>query len=265
MKTVVNYFRLALYVYVISSTFISCSNDEFFGFDDDYYNELYNKCKSSDFLDLTSIDLNNLSNSDLSVITQAINRMGIITPEGTIGSLPSHNNFNLSDNLFNIIVGLFNKTNTLVSNRNDHKRKKNTNRETDVILDCFVISLSNYGHGAPSYDEIASICSKKDPNWRRHGVLEGLKESIFIACGVPYLISEYGFSNNRDLDNAVVVIKGQPVVIDGITYIVNHDVNGTYYVNNPSSFDYIFYCDYQNFSFGIVPIGMVNRIFYYDY
>ena len=36
MKKISNYFKLALFAFVISASVVSCSNDEFFGFDDDF-------------------------------------------------------------------------------------------------------------------------------------------------------------------------------------------------------------------------------------
>lgn len=37
MKSIIDYLKLASFAFVISALAISCSNDEFFGFDDDNY------------------------------------------------------------------------------------------------------------------------------------------------------------------------------------------------------------------------------------
>ena len=39
MKRIIDYLKLALFAFVVSASVISCSNDEFFGFEDDYNNE----------------------------------------------------------------------------------------------------------------------------------------------------------------------------------------------------------------------------------
>lgn len=60
MKRIIDYLKLALFAFVVSASVISCSNDEFFGFDDDNY---INSNDTQDYFDNHKININEIISS----------------------------------------------------------------------------------------------------------------------------------------------------------------------------------------------------------
>lgn len=232
----------------------SCSNNEFFGLDD--YgsfssNDIWNN--SSPYKDYSSLA------SDLRKISFYVDDNGFFHITDCYDE-----KMGLTKSDFDNLVNMMYYTNDLI-NSNKKKRTKNNNREGGLprTPDCFLYTLSHYGHGAPSYAQIALDCDTLFPEWRRYCVPTEVQDAILRKHSVSY-ISSHGFSYNIiDLDNAMVFVNGVTVVVNGHQYKMNHCVNGQSYYHDINGTDIIYYCDYQTMRFGLISIQSINKLYFH--
>ena len=245
----------AMAVSILSFTITGCSSDEFYGFDD--YgsfssNDIWNN--STRYNDYTSLA------SDLSKISFYVDNNGCFHITDSYDK-----KMGLSKDVYDNLVNMMYYTNNLI-NSGEKKRTKNNNREGGVprTPDCFLYTLYNYGHGAPSYEQIALDCDTIFPEWRTYGVPSVAVDAILRKHSVNYLSSSNGFSYNIvDLDNAMVRLKGVTVVVNGHQYTMNHWVNGQSYFHDINGYDIIYYCDYQTWEFGFITIRSISKLYHH--
>ena len=230
MKSIGNCLKLALFASLFSIAAISCSNDAFFGFENDDSLNLYDSWQNT-----IQSDENNSLASNLSKISFNVDENGCFHITDRYDE-----KLGLSRSDYDKLVNMMYYTNDLL-NSNKTKRIKSNNREGGLprTPDCFLYSLSHYGHGAPSYGQIAQDC-------------------------VVYQSSPNGFGYNIvDLDNAMVFIDGETVTVNGHQYILTHCVNGQSYYHDINGYDIIYYCDYQTMRFGLISIQSVYKLYHH--
>lgn len=255
MKSIGNCLKLALFALLFSIAAISCSNDAFFGFENDDSLNLYDSWQNT-----IQSDENNSLASNLSKISFNVDENGCFHITDRYDE-----KLGLSRSDYDKLVNMMYYTNDLL-NSNKTKRIKSNNREGGLprTPDCFLYSLSHYGHGAPSYGQIAQDCDIFFPDWRSYGVPDKVQNKILTKHSVVYQSSPNGFGYNIvDLDNAMVFIDGETVTVNGHQYILTHCVNGQSYYHDINGYDIIYYCDYQTMRFGLISIQSVYKLYHH--
>ena len=236
----------------------SCSNDAFFGFDDqnDFYEDgisnysYFIEWDSSFFC--TSDNEFNIEKYE--IINEAIERMGIYKQNDIYYfKHKTAQQIGISEELYNYIYERFSFTNSIIREIRNKTTVKNGNREYwhYGIEDCFIHSTSHYSPDAPSYDAVAACCSILQPNWPSEGVYYDNRFVVFNLFELSYNpVTSLNYTTF--LDNAVVSIRGSRI---------NHCVNGTTYIHSSQNEDYIDYFDYQRNRFGYVWASDLIDIF----
>ncbi len=258
MKRISNFFKLALFAFVTSVSAISCSNDGFFGFDDELpyslYSDSFNQLDYSSNIYLTIDEEKKVfSDLDYEIIASALNRIVACNVDGIIQIKKSdYNSLNMSKGLYDICVDMIYHTNNIVYDiikQKKHKRVKTTSREfVRVEKDCVPVALTHIPAGfALNIQQAYSYCDQYDTNWRTTGVHKSslirlLNEEIHSVAsydgGFLYNNSD---SNVTNLDYCLLLFRG-----NSDYDIPGHAVNAVTFVSNlPTSNDgWIFYCDY---------------------
>lgn len=236
----------------------SCSNDEFFGFDDEipyglYSGSSYQPNYSSD--SYLNIDKEKKAYSDLEykIIASALNRVVASNIDGIIQIKKfDYNSLNISKQLYDICVNMINHTNKIVYDRikqKSNKRVKTLSRESGSVWgDCVPVALTHIPAGvAPNLQQAYSYCDQYDSNWRTTGVhksslvrlLNNEIHSVSQNDG-GFLYNNYN-NNVVNLDYCLLLFKR-----NNNSDISGHAVNAVTFVSNlpTSNNGWIFYCDY---------------------
>lgn len=245
----------AMAVSFFSFTITGCSSDELYGFDD------YGSFSSNDIWN------NSTQYNDYTSLASYLSKISFyVDNNGCFHITDSYDKkMGLSKDVYDNLVNMMYYTNDLI-NSDKTKRTKNNNREGGLSRtpDCFLHTLSHYGHGAPSYGQIALDCDTLFPEWRKYGVPSVVQDSILRKHSVSYQSSTNGFSYNiADLDNAMVFLNGVTVVVNGHQYTLTHCVNGQSYYHDINGYDIIYYCDYQTMRFGLISIQSIYKLYYH--
>ena len=245
----------AMAMCVLSFTITSCSSDDFYGFDD------YGSFSSNDIWN------NSTQYNDFSSLASVLRKISFYVDDNGCFHITDRydEKMGISKSDYDNLVNMMYYTNDLI-NSDKKKRTKNNNREGGLprTPDCFLYTLSHYGHGAPSYEQIALDCDTIFPEWRTYGVPTEAIDIILRKHSVNYLSSSNGFSYNIvDLDNAMVRLNGVTVVVNGHQYIMNHWVNGQSYYHDINGYDIIYYCDYQTMRFGLISIQSISKLYHH--
>lgn len=242
-------------VMVLSLFAASCSNDAFFGFDEDYelLDNDYALMNNGDFIDAVV--------QDLKIFPIKINDRGLFDiPE--YETVASRISFDSYTKIRNMMI-YSNK----YLNGSQIRRLKSSNNEgvynpIPNNPDCFIYAFSNYGNGAPSFNIIRSECDRLFPQWRTYGVPESVQSYIIDHSNVPYSITTSGLSRDCSLLNALVFVNGGNITVNGNTYQIDHCVNGIYYYHNVGGVDVIMYFDYKSWQYGLATLPMIYKIMY---
>ena len=249
---------------------ISCSSDEFFGFEEQYdFKDDKIDCsiqkKYDIFISLESYDFKKWTLEDLKKISQAEDRMEIIFNNGTyaIGAKSAYA-VNISDSLFNMIKGDYEYTNSIL-NKNRYKNiKRNIKSDPEdgsLYPNCVPIALTHLKYNAPTYQQAEAECDAVDSAWRNHnGVYSMYVEGLINNHISVYKLtsSTINFTEYKDLDQCVLLIN------EGGHQ--DHAVNASYYdpsygiTNNPR----IFYYDFKRGHSGRIHISEMTALYPYS-
>jgi hypothetical protein len=183
--------------FIVALFATSCSNDDFFGFEDETTNlgllSSQNNITSRgyiDTLDYLSISSNstiNLTANEIINLHQAINRIELLTDYGRLSRPNSGSSYNMSDTLFtlaNKIIANTRSLNLLLANKNE--RVKDGNREGGGFVisgkDCVGQAIAKRFH--LNADSINTLLAGTIPNYYTNGVPLAMMNTAFSACGV---------------------------------------------------------------------------------
>ena len=236
----------------------SCSNDAFFGFDDQNDFNEEGISNYSYFIEwdstLFSDSHNNSNSSRNDLLLEAINRIGVYKKNGVYCFRNnSARQIGMSDELYNYICGKFLNTNSILRKINNKTSKKNGNREWWDYMpkDCFIHSISHYSADSPSYTDALNYCLSIQPDLLVYGIYPGNRNKAFENFNLSYsVVTSLDYSTH--LNGAIVSIRG--------TYI-NHCVNGITYLHSNVNDDYIDFYDNQMGFSGFVCITEVIDLF----
>jgi hypothetical protein len=237
--------------FIVALFATSCSNDDFFGFEDETTNlgllSSQNNITSRgyiDTLDYLSISSNstiNLTANEIINLHQAINRIELLTDYGRLSRPNSGSSYNMSDTLFtlaNKIIANTRSLNLLLANKNE--RVKDGNREGGGFVisgkDCVGQAIAKRFH--LNADSINTLLAGTIPNYYTNGVPLAMMNTAFSACGVSgslkttLPLSDLGSYDMLLLDmlnNHIVSIrdnKGKTrlsILVNDILYAVSED------------------------------------------
>jgi hypothetical protein len=230
----------------------SCSNDEFFGFDDmkDYTFTLESSIYSNDFQKYLDLDIDTIkkwSRKDLTILDEAEYRMGIRFDEKNRFYTRNYNTYlelNISEKLYNRIWDNYYHNNLILGETTSKKRVKKRNSEgAGIRYDCVPISLS-YCLATP-YSTVVRVCNNVDPGWNNRGVDLGYVGIIVDSLGYsmntyysPQEVRNHYGSSDIDI-NAMLITSntgGNPKYHAVCAY---HYDGSSWWINK------IFYNDYQ--------------------
>ena len=254
-------------VMVLSLFAVSCSNDAFFGFNEEcgeyqMHVSYITPNKYNEHLSLHSYNYDEWTLSDLYTISQAEDRMCIEFFEGRyFVRVESAELINVSDSLYNMIKDEYEYTNFLINGGKRMKvsRVRSSNPEdSSSYPNCVPIALTHIKSNAPSYSEAEAACDRADPNWRTHeGVYSMYVEGIINQFTNVYKVtpSTICFSEYKDLDQCVLLISKSDHN--------DHAVNAIYYdyglFNNPR----IEYKDFKAQKRGRIRISEMTALYPY--
>ena len=148
MKRISNYLKLALFAFVISTSVISCSNDEFFGLEDeisyDFYSDSFNQFDYSSHSYLTfDKEKKVYSDIDYEIIASALNRIVASNLDGSIQIKKNdYNSLNMSRELYGICVDMINHTNYIVYDR--IKQQKHNDKKSIYYTNNIHVDISKF-------------------------------------------------------------------------------------------------------------------------
>lgn len=167
MKRIIDYLKLALFAFVVSASVISCSNDEFFGFDDylsdDNSDIIFNMKDYEEYLDWNYEGLLiNASYEERQVFLSAYERCQYTLKEGQLVSpINKGSQINISDRLFQYIADRVRERNAInykFDNSKKFIRIKRGDRElSDIIYNnlncpCFTLAYIKSIRNGLTYD-----------------------------------------------------------------------------------------------------------------
>ncbi|MBR5934661.1 MAG: hypothetical protein IKZ89_00750 [Bacteroidaceae bacterium] len=254
MKSII--LKLALYAFVISTSFVSCGNDEFFGFEDEnnsWINKLevirQEKQDMSDYLTVSSFNPEEWSDSEFMAFSAAAERMGLRyseTKKQYEFEVCKGSDINISDTLFNVVNNLFGHSNMIMSSKDTQKKRiKTNNREMWWKLpNCGPAAVAHMGLCAPSYSTAIEKCNEMFPNWIQNGgiprdsLVDYIREFVYVT---RYHSMFFCHSNVVTLNNVVMFFCPQ--------YPNGHIVNVYKYIKW-GSVGTLYYHDYSSTTLG---------------
>lgn len=144
--------------------------------------------KYSDFLTISALEHAEWTDSDFVAISKAKERIGVSFSKEQnryIFKNSCASEINISDSLYQSVVGLYEYTNNLLNRdySNNIIRIKTRTRDvtspnypstpTDKLPDCVPAAIANMGKNAPRYEDIIVLCDSLYPNW-------------IVNNGIPY-------------------------------------------------------------------------------
>lgn len=234
----------------------SCSNDEFFGFDNESHNmedlsELINQnnLDLSDYLTVSSFNPEEWSDSDYIAFSAATERMGVSyseTKKQYEFKVSNGKDINVSDTLYSMVVNLFGHTNMIMSSHDiKNKRIKNNNREIWWGLpDCGPAAVSHMGLYAPSYSDAISKCNEMFPNWIQNGGIP--RDSLGVYIREFVFVARY---HDMSFCSSPITTLRNVVMFYFIQYPYGHIVN-VYKYTKCGSYKLLYYHDFSSTSQG---------------
>ncbi len=230
----------------------SCSADgDFWGFDEECAlteNTRAEKKDMSEYLTLSTYNSKEWSSKDYDILTKAIGRIGVSFSETKHCyefNASSGKQINISDSLYNRIIGMFEYTNGIINSKTyeGKARKKMMRGEGSIVYsNCVPMAISHMGQGAPTYATAVDTCNHYCHNWQSQGGVNSnlvgpiIRKFVLVHSYLPTQLLTY---TNPTFMNYCVALIYQNGVID-------HAVNVTYCnpdVNNPNK-RVIYYDDY---------------------
>ena len=192
---------------IITAT--GCSSDaDYFGLDD--VDETFDAERTtrasfidcSEYLTISSFDVEKWCKDDYEAFSIAMDRIGVNFSDSQnkyIFNEPSGKYINISDSLYNCVIEMFERTNSLFASLRGLdvtmvSRMKSSTAESssNIIMDCVPVAISNMGFNAPSREEAFRRCDEICSDWRENGFPKNLVES---------LVKEYApVTTHRNLD-----------------------------------------------------------------
>ena len=182
-------------VMLLSATFtgiaaISCSSDEFYGFEEGFDNNkaiTYGFVSDTlSFLDISSTDTRRMSEYDYDAIYLATKRIEqILNRSIQLDSIKNYVYLNMSDSIFAFALNTIKNTKTFYQSFNNKKRNKNNNREEGFSIsgkDCVGQAIAF--HFNKDVDSINAILSSHFANYVSNGVPYALLEDAFGYCDI---------------------------------------------------------------------------------
>lgn len=215
MKRKNSFFKLALFAFVISVSVVSCSNDEFFGFDSDfsYYDNEKNLSFDNElFLNISTSDFRQMTNTDYLNLSKAIARIENDFNNGIAKESKGYT-YNMSNTLYTLAYTTLDNTRHFFAtiSSNTTKRVKNNNREVVFEIngkDCVgqAIAYSLYPGKA---DSINSILANNFSNYFSNGIPYLSLDTAFDKCGANYTPYSrlYTTETNTSSSYDVLIIK----------------------------------------------------------
>ena len=200
----------------------SCSNDEFFGFEDmnDYTSTIESSIYSNDFQKYLDLDIDTIkkwSKKDLIILDEAEYRMGIRLDEKTKFYSKNYNTYlelNISEKLYNRIWDNYYHNNLVLGEALSKKRVKRRSPEgMGSRYDCVPISLSHCL--ATPYATVVRVCNNVDPGWVNRGVDLGYVGIIVDSLGYsmntyysPQEVRDHYGSSDIDINAMITTYTG---------------------------------------------------------
>ncbi len=234
----------------------SCSNDEFFGFDDESYkmvdqSELINlnNLDLSEYLSVSSFNPEEWSDSDYIAFSAATERIGVSYSEKKkqyVFKASCGKDINVSDTLYKIVVNLFGHTNMIMSSRDTQKKRNKTNNREMFwgLPDCGPAAVSHMGQYAPSYSTAIAKCDEMFPNWRQNWGIP--RDSLGVYINEFVFVARY---HNMSFCSSPITSLKNIVMFYFIQYPYGHIVN-VYKYTRLGSFGLLYYHDYSATSQG---------------
>lgn len=216
----------------------SCSNDEFFGFDDEYSSNYLTEKQTvieikpttydfSEYLDIENLSLSKMTEEELVILEKAEGRLSYSVVDGyCYVHEKSASEINISEKLFHYIIDCFDNNNDFMRKIKKGKIKRTKGGDPEVIIkhDCVAHAISY----------MCSIDYATVDSW-----LSSTFGAYYTNKGVPYnalipVVQHFrpsatnhtsypsgGIGNNHSLHDGVLIINGS-----GNEY---HAVNAQYY------------------------------------
>lgn len=230
----------------------SCSNDEFFGFDNLEMSEKQIATRASslnkpfaDYLSISSNEVREWTEKDFISFSDAIKRLGVNysnSKQKYIYNDVTSNEINISDSLYDCMINMLELTNTVIKNSSkaSKKRLKKRSPEGDYFLpDCVPAAIAHMGQNAPTYAQAIAKCDELFPNWRTQNGVSPDSVEYFIEFYAP--VTEY-----TDLSFCSSGVTYLPNILMGFaTHVVN-----AYRVSIIEGLSVIYYEDYSSTSCG---------------
>ena len=234
---------------------ISCSSDEFFGFEEWNIAEEKN-IDEADYLESIAKyrDSFRIDSQNRDLVIDAIKKIGVNKRNGYyVLTCSSGSEAGISEYLYSAISRRFEYTNFLLrtSKRKIPIQKTRNPENQGVYNDCFMVALSHYGDDVPSYETICNYCYTIQSNWPSVGLYLSHMMGVFYHFGISVIGVGY-LTYSTHLDNAVVVISNP---------LIDHAVNGITYLYSDTYNDYIDYYDYKYDCSGFVCVSDVEELF----
>lgn len=231
----------------------SCSADEdFWGFDNEYASSENTRSEvkdMSEYLTLSTYDSKEWTSKDYDILTKAIGRIGVSFSETKHCyefNASSGKQINISDSLYNCIIGMFEYTNGIINNKTyeGKARKKMMRGEVLPIMspNSVPIAIHNMGQSAPSYAMAVDTCNYYCPNWQSQGGVNSnlvgpiIRKFVPVCSYLPSQLLMYTNQTYMDYCVALIRINGNRDYAVNVTFC-NPDVN------NPNR-RVIYYNDY---------------------
>lgn len=251
MKTNLKLIGLLFVVSVSLVTITGCNNDDFFGLDYQYGDDIdisvSDGLLTTNRITLSSLNTANWTEDDYLSFSTAVERIGVSFSESKQKYVFSEKNgsrINVSDSLYNKVIEMFENTNTIIASSNKITRKKNLSREQGgIIPDCVPAAIAHMNHqNAPTYDEAISRCNQLFPSWIQNGgvpinsVQSFIEEYVAVARYTSILSNTIG---DHYMPNYVLRIYSGTHAVNAYNY------NYSYYAGK-----IIYYHDYSQSSRG---------------
>lgn len=231
----------------------NCNNDSFWGIDsfvsaeDSYANSTLDHTLFANYLSVSSGDVNKWSENDFISCNAAINRLGVVfsqIDQKYIYNNVSHEEINISESLYNYIIVMIERTNTILGSAKESRVvrvKTRSNESSGPLPDCVPAAVAHMGcSNAPSYSEAITKCDELFPGWRVQGGIniDSIEDLIeeYIPVTEHYNLNFCPSGVSTNLPNLVMVFAGHAVNAYRAYRLINTSV--------------VYYRDYSSTSLG---------------